>query len=150
MTIVQHEMDIANDKVATQYPDEFAIFSMDGIGTGLNTPLFVTDRPIYIDSFTFRVNGTLSTTPGTAQHSIGYAADGDANTDAENNKVTETIVGDGAGGNMVLHTSYSGKGLNTTEEANRIPTGALVCLVQTNVTSQAQLLVTVRYRTRPA
>ena len=147
MTVLNHTVDLALGTADTNYPDEFSTYMVQGLGSQQLQPMFVTDRPIWIDSFSYRFSVAATDADGVT-HAIGAVPNGVGNTQAGSYLKTETITGDGAGGNMLANICYTGKGLPN--GGNYAPAGSMICFVQTAAIDQAAGVLTIRYRTRPA
>lgn len=155
MTVLQHEVDVANATAESQYPDDFHTATIGAFAATDSAPIigWVTDRDTYIDSVTFRMSG-VSTANNDIQ--VSWVASGTAPSAANlaGNVATvafNTTDVDGSGGNAATNTVYQRKGI---EGSNRVPAGSLVCIrwggqaaVPTGVTN---FVATVRYRSRPA
>ena len=140
-----------------QYPHTFGTWT-GAFGAGANVRLFVTDRDIYIDSFTFRA-GTDPTVPDAYDFRIVYTLSTEtsigawnAGTDALRDARTVTTVLSstaGSGDDLIEQSNYTLTGKQN--GANRIPAGSLVMVGSTDGNAgSASHYGILRWHTAPA
>jgi len=147
MTVLEHNLDVANTKADSQFPDEFGVINFGPINasnfnlaTNRISVLMVADRDMYIDTFSARA--TTDSTEDTT-FSLAYIPSGSVPTVANTTTVSGSLDAD-MGDNITVTT----KGL---QNANKVPAGSLLVLESVATpTSLINLVLTVRYHTRPA
>lgn len=155
MTVLEHNLDVANATADSQYPDEFGVVNVGPFIADDAAPIivFVTDREILVDSVTYRMSAISTANldiqvswvaSGAAPSSVNLAAN--VATVAFNTSNT-----DGAGADAVANTVYHRKAI---KGSNVIPASSLVCIrwgansvIPAGVSN---FVATIRYRTRHA
>ena len=150
MTVLEHNLDVANTKADSQFPDDFGIVTFGplaaadvALDTNKVAALMVTDRDMYIDSVSAR-----ATTESSADttFALAYVPSGSTPVAANTVTVTGNIDAD-----MGDNTTVTAKGLTTSEDANKVPAGSLLVLEGAAAPAAiVNLVLTVRYHTRPA
>ena len=148
MTVLEHNLDVANTKADSQFPDEFGIVNFGPLaaaGIALDTnkvaALMVTDRDMYIDTVSAR-----ATTDSSADttFALAYVPSGSTPVAANTTTVSGNLDAD-----MGDNTTVTVKGLSTSIDANKVPAGSLLVVeFAAAPTAIVNLVLAVRFHSR--